>query len=146
MKLSNVIYGFIIFAAVTSILFITTAEIVTDYGIEGADEFTTLEQSYKQDINRLSLDDSSTISDMSEQTQLGEAGSEEKDITLISGAVSASRGITGYFTFMKNITNKAYADTNTYVHPIIKNTMLAILMVFIILVVISMLMRMRPEV
>jgi len=145
LKFSNLVFGFVIFSVVLTLIFTVTKDLTNDYGSENAATFDELAGKYDY-TSRLTTGSNSTIRTMDEQSQLGIASSEDKQIVLLSGAVSAVRLITNIFPTIGTIIEVSYGDAGGIVPRIIIDAILGIILVFLALVIIHMFMRMKSEV
>jgi len=146
MKFMNLIIGFVLFSVSITLMFTATRDLTSEYGSANAADFVLLAGEYEDYVGNLTTDSGSTLRAMDNQSKTGAASSEGVDINTISGGLSAVRLMSNIFPIMGKIIFKAQDSLGVFVHPIIWAALLGIIVVIIVFVIITMIMRMRPEV
>ncbi len=146
MKLSNFVFGLIIFSIVTTIMFGAVQSMLTENRIGGAEEWAELSGNYSSNIGKISTKSDSTSRAILGQTEQGVAGSETQDVTLLTGAVSGGRLTFNFFTNFNDVANKVRGDTDTFVDPRIWGAIIALALVFLLLVGLHFLRGFKTEV
>ncbi len=149
MKLTNMVIGLVAFSVMVSMFFLTAADILEKNSIEGYETFEALGGDYYGLSTEVSNKDS-TIRDIQEASQ-GGAGVEtdEPDISALKGALSGGKLAVNFYTNFQNIINNATGDINTegqtYLHPNIKNGILAVVGIILIFIVLHFIWRFKTE-
>jgi len=146
MKFVNLIIGFVLFSAVVTLMFTATRDLTSEYESANAADFVELAGEYEDYVANLTTGSDSTLRSMDNQTKTGTASSEGAEINIVSGGLSAVRLITNIFPTMEKILNKGKNSVGGFIHPIVWQAIFGIIAVIIILIVITMIMRMRPEI
>ena len=137
MKAVNIVIGFVVFSIVLSMMFAATSDMMDGEGVDGANTFNELSGDYNTLTNELSGKDSTTR-DIEEQLDIGEAGGETSDITLLTGALSSGRLIKNYIGNFDNIIHNATGDANTgavYIDSRITGGIIAIIIIIFIFII-----------
>ncbi len=145
MKIATLVLGFLTFSLVVTIMFSAVQSYLTLNDFSGAEEWESLSVDYGGLSSSISTDSDSTLRQVDEQTKQGDVGSKDRDITLITGAVSGGRLLTNFYTNFQNVTAKVAGDTETFVPREIINAVLGILAVIVILSVIFFLRGFKAE-
>lgn len=145
MKLADLVFGFVIFSLLVTLIFTAVYNMTSLHSADSADEYDALVGEYNY-IDEFGLESNSTLRAMDEQMKLGTAEGETTDITFISGTISAGRLIRNIFTTTGHVIEEAYVDTSSYIPRIIIDAILAIIGVFLMLVVLHFIRGYRTEV
>lgn len=146
MKFVNLIIGFVVFSLVVTLMFTATRDLTSEYEANNAADFVLLAGEYEGYVGNLTTSSDSTIRSMDNQTKTGTASSEDADINIVTGGLSAVRLISNIFPIMGKVLYKAQTSLGGFIHPLIWAAIIGIIAVVIILTVITMIMRMRPEI
>ena len=135
-KLTNMVVGLVLFSVVVSMFFLTVADILRRNNIEGYETFEELGGKYYGSSKEVT-DADSNLRDIQEASQLGAgATTDEPDVSALQGALSGGKLAINFITNFENIMNNATGDVNdegeTYIHPNIKNGVLAIVSIIIV--------------
>lgn len=133
MKLVNVVFGFVIFSIVVSMMFAATSDILKQNDASGSDDFDKLSGEYETFTKGID-DKSSTSRGIIDLTQSKPSESEESDINAFRGAISGGKLATNFFINFENIINNATGDVNTgqnYIDNRIIGGVLALIVIFI---------------
>ncbi len=146
MKLTNFVFGIIIFSIVTTLMFAGVQSILTDNDVGDPSEWEALSGGYGDFVAQTGSQDNSTTRGILDQTKVGRAKSEGTDITLLSGAVSGGRLSFNFFTNFNDVITKVRGDTDTFIDPRIWAAIIALAIVFLALVVLHFLRGFKTEV
>lgn len=147
MKLVSLIFGFVIFSVVLSMMFASVGDILDKNNSSDAATFTALSGEY-EDFTRKIKDDGSTTRNIIDQSKQGAATSETTDVTLLSGALSGGKLTTNFFVNFDNILNNATGDINkgeAYIDNRIVGGILALIVVFLAFVALHFLRGFKTE-
>ncbi len=148
MKAVNVVLGFILFAVISSLMFGMTFELMNQEKVEGASDFQNLAGEYEQFSEDIGGEDS-TARGILDQTKQGAAESEDKDTSLLKGAVSGGRLVGNFYGNFENIVHNATGNINqggsTFVDQRLIRGILIMLMVFLVFVVLHFLRGFKTE-
>lgn len=154
MKLTNMVIGLIAFSVIVSMFFLLAGDILYQNEIEeyegfSWETFNTLGGNYKSFQTGIT-DKDSTIRDMEDAAQSGEGvETDEPDVSALKGTLSAAKMTVNFYSNFENIINNATADINTegqtYIHPIIKNGILAAILIILIFILIHFIWRFKTE-
>lgn len=148
MKLVNVIFGFVIFSIVTSIMFGSIGFMMVDNDIEGSSTFTDLSDDYEIFYKTINNESSPARASLG-QTESGAASSEDVEISLIQGALSAGRLSISFFVNFNSILSTAIGDLDGdgegIIDPKIIVGILALLLIFFAFVIIHFIWRAKTE-
>ena len=158
MKLTNMVVGLVAFSVIVSMFFLTAADILEKnfYDFNNTDTRHQTFEALGGEYYGLSTDVSdkgSTIKDIEEASQAG-AGvkTDEPDVSALKGALSGGKLAINFYTNFQNIINNATADINqdmgvgdTYIHPNIKNGILAAVSIILIFIVLHFVWRFKTE-
>ncbi len=145
MKLSNFVFGIVIFSIVTTIMFGAVQSMLKENNIGDPDEWEALAGSYETFIGDTSTNINSTSRAILGQTEQGPATSETKDIRLLSGAVSGGRLSFNFFANFQDVINKVRGDTDSYINPRIWGAIVALALIFFGLVTLHFLRGFKTE-
>lgn len=145
MKLVTLLLGLVTFSIVATIMFAAVQNYLTDNDFSGAGKWRELSGDYDKFVNQTAENADSTLRKVSDQTKTGEAGSEDKQIVLLEGAVSGGKLMTNFFFNFDEIVRKVGSDTGTFIDPGIVAVVIAIIMVLIILSVLFFLRGFKAE-
>ena len=149
MKLVNFIFGMVIFSIVATMMFAAVQSIIIKNNYEGADEWEELSGEYGEFIGEVGSNKNSTIRQVQDQTGFGAATSEDKDTSLIKGAISGGRLSFNFFTNFDDVINKVNADTTkgaSIIDDRIIGALTALVVLFLALVVLHFLRGFKTEV
>ncbi len=149
MKLTNMVIGLVAFSVMVSMFFLATADILKQNEIEGFETFEALGGEY-YGLSKEMANKDSNIRSIQEASQAG-AGVEtdEPDVSALKGALSGGKLAINFYTNFQNIINNATGDINTgeqaFIHPNIKNGILAAVSIILIFIVLHFLWRFKTE-
>jgi len=146
MKLTNFIFGIIVFSIITTLMFGAVHSILTENKVGKPQEWDDLAGDYKKFINETAIIEDSTGRRVLSETELGEAGKDEADVSLIKGAVSGGRLSFSFFSNFQDIVNKVNSNTTTFVDIRIWLAISALAVTFLILVILHFLRGFKTEV
>ncbi len=146
MKLSNFVFGIIIFSIVTTLMFGAVQSMLKENNVGDPDEWAELSANYSSNIGKISTKSDSTSRNILGQTEQGDVGGEDRDVTLLTGAVSGGRLTFNFFTNFNDVTNKVRGDTDTFIDPRIWGAIIALALVFLLLVGLHFLRGFKTEV
>ena len=136
MKLANLLFGFLIFSLVLSLMFAATGDILSKNDIDGADDFNALAGEYEGLTNSIASKDS-TARGIEGVTKTGAADSETTDVSILKGAVSGGRLSFNFFTNFEGIIQNATEDTRSggavYIDRRITNGLIFLIIIFLTL-------------
>jgi len=138
MKLVSFIFGILLFSIITTIMFSGVQNYLTENQLKDPAEFKQLAGDYEQFIDDTTLKSNSTGLLIREQVETGVASSEERDVDIISGAISGGKLTLNFFTNFDDVVNKVRGDTGRgqdLINPKIFDVVIALAAVFLILVV-----------
>ena len=135
MKLTNIILGFVIFSIVLSAMFFITYEILDEENVDDASNFQGLSGEYEDFAGTFRRDDG-TMRDVHDELEQSEASSEERDISIVGGAISGGLTIFNVITNFENIVHNATGEGESadYVDHRIIDGIIIVLGVIIIMV------------
>jgi len=148
MKAINVVFGFVIFVLVLTMMFAAIADMMIQNNIDGADTFVALSGDYEGFTNQFDEQGNAISRQIIDGTKQGVATSEDKDVSLLSGALSGGRLVTSFFGNFDNIIHNATANANTgesYIDNRIINGILALIVIFVAFVVLHFLRGFKTE-
>ena len=145
MKLANFVFGMVLFSIITTMMFAAIQSISSDNNFVNDDEWETLAGDYNTFTGKISSKSNSTSRLMGDQTGEGVASSEDKDVRIISGALSGGRLATNFYANFNEIVQKVTADSSVYIDPRIPAAIVALIGVFIILVVLHFIRGFKTE-
>jgi len=148
-KLTTFIVGLAVFSIITTLMFAAVADYTTENSVGDDDiDWDALSGNYNQQIIDLTKE-GSTIRDISGQSELGAAASDDTDVSLLSGALGAGRLVTNFYTNFENITNIVSSDANeggtSLIDPRIPQAIVAIIGVILILIVVHFIRGFKTE-
>ncbi len=155
MKLTNMVIGLVAFSVLVSMFFLLAGDILKQnfYKLDSTDTryetYETLGGEYYGLSTKVSNKDSN-IRAIQEASQAG-AGVEtdEPDVSALKGALSGGKLAINFYTNFQNIINNATGDINTgeqvYLHPNIKNGILAAVSIILIFIVLHFVWRFKTE-
>ena len=146
MKLANFIFGIIIFSIVTTIMFGAVQSMLSFNKVGDPDEWEALGGSYSKFINETAILEDSTGQQILGQTEEGDVGGDERDVTLLTGAVSGGRLSFNFFANFQDVLNKVNSDTKTYMDTKIWLAISALAITFLVLVGLHFLRGFKTEV
>lgn len=146
MKLTNFVFGLIIFSIVTTIMFGAVQSMLVKNNVGDPDEWTALAGSYEKFIGDISTNANSTSRAILGQTEQGAAGSETQDVTLLTGAISGGRLSFNFFANFNDVIDKVGEDTNSYIDPKIWGAVIALALIFLGLVLLHFIRGFKTEV
>jgi len=138
MKAVNLVFGFVIFSIVLSMMFAATYEIMDKNSVEGADDFNILAGEYESFGGQFD-EDAGVPRQMIDQGKEGKTGGEEADITIVTGALSGGKLVVNFFTNFENILHNATGDVNkgeAYIDNRILGGVIALIVIFLAFVLI----------
>ncbi len=147
MKLVNVVFGFVIFSIVVSMMFAATGDILSQNDVSGADDFNKLAGEYESFTKQIDNKDS-TARGIISQTQQKPSESEESDINALKGAISGGKLSTNFFINFQDIIHNATGDVNTgqsYIDNRIIGGILALIVIFVAFVVLHFIRGFKTE-
>ena len=134
MKLANLLFGFLIFSIVLSLFFAATGDIMELNKVAGFENFQALSVEYEGLAGQM-VDEDSTTRGIVDLTKSGAADSDEKDITILKGAVSGGRLAFNFLTNMEGIVNNATEDVRgdceSYIDRRITNGLIFLILIFL---------------
>jgi len=143
-KFINLMIGAVVFIGFVVFMFTFAAELTTTYGADVSGNFTALAAEYNQ------LDDfagaDSTIRAIDNETQFGDTAGQDVSSFFISGSLSAARLITNVAPTFSTLITLVATDLSTLVNPIIVDVIAAILIIFTIVLVFTVIARIKAEV
>ncbi len=134
MKLANFVFGMVIFSIITTMMFAAIQSISNENNVGNADEWETLAGDYNTFTGKIASGSNSTARQIGDQTESGVASSEDKDVRIISGALSGGRLATNFYANFNEIVQTVTADSSVYIDPRIPAAIVALIGVFLILV------------
>ncbi len=146
MKFANLVIGFVIFSVAVTIMFTAAKDMTSTFGSSSASDFNRLAGTYEPYQKNLTTQSDSAMRGMANQTAVGEASSTERSVFLLTGAVNSVKLIMNVFPTLELVLDTSQEEIGGLIPPIIFDAIIGILIVFILLVVVHMLMRMRSEV
>ena len=151
MKLANFIFGMVIFSIVTTMMFGAVQTMLEDNPSTSKEpgDWEELSGSYGEFVKDAATYENSTTRAILDQTELGEAGTETQDVTLLSGAISGGRMSFNIFTNFDAIISKVSTTsegTAAYIDSRIIGAIVALVIVFLALVVLHFIRGFKTEV
>lgn len=148
-KLITFIIGLALFSIITSLLFGAVDDYTTENKVrENDQDWAALSGNYNQQIRDLQKEDSN-LRNIDDQSNLGAGSSENTDVTLLTGVLSAGRLVTNFYTNFENITNIITSDVNkdgtTLIDPKIRGAIVAIIGIILILIVVHFIRGFKTE-
>lgn len=137
MKFINLVFGFVIFVLVLSLMFAGIGDMMKDNNIEGRDTFVELSGQYDGFSDQFD-EETSAARNIDAATKTGKAVSEDKDTSILSGALSGGKLVTSFFVNFNNIVNNATEDSRgggNYIDTKVVDGFLVLIVIFIIFVV-----------
>ncbi len=148
MKLVNVIFGFVIFSIITSILFGSVGKMMDANNIGGSSTVNDLSGDYEVFYEQIE-DSNSTSRKILGQTEQGAASSEDVEVSLIEGALSGGRLSINFFLNFNKILSTSIGDLNddgtAIIDPKIIIGIFALIVVFFAFVIIHFIWRAKTE-
>ena len=155
MKLTNMVIGLVAFSVMVSMFFLLAGDILKQnfYELDSTDTRYETYEALGGEYYGLSQEianEDSNIRSIQEASQAG-AGVEtdEPDVSALKGALSGGKLAINFYTNFQNIINNATGDINTggqaFIHPNIKNGILAAVSIILIFIVLHFIWRFKTE-
>ena len=138
MKAVNLVFGFVIFSIVLSMMFAATSDIMTENSADGAGDFDALSGEYEGFTEEFG-DDKGTARGIIDAGKQGDVEGEDVDINIVSGALSGGRLAVNFISNFENIIHNATGDVNTgesYIDDRIIGVVIILIVIFLAFVLI----------
>ena len=135
MKLTNFIFGILIFSVVMTLMFASVQSYLSKNEIGDASEWEALAADYNKFGGAIVNKTDSGSSQIKGETDLGIASTEGSDTSIVKGAISGGKLTFSFYKNFQDVVNKVSNDVGgNFINQQMINIVLALAFVFLILV------------